>query len=190
MDSGRLAPWVLVLCFVLCAVGSVQASFRLFDAFEDESVGPIDDQDGWNSGGGDNRVVPDPGGGQNQVLYVPSESSTLHKSLLDRYVGIPNGTVRMMFMRIRVGNKQTFSSGVTRASYPSEFSDFASEIGMANSSQNLDLRAWDENDGNYENVTQLDPDTWYNMWVLIDALQDTYQIWINDESGSNATTNS
>jgi hypothetical protein len=57
---------------------------------------------------------------------------------------------------------------------------------MANSSQNLDLRAWDEGDGNYEVLTQLAPDRWYNMWVLVDAFLDEYQIWLNDVPGASA----
>jgi hypothetical protein len=170
----------------LAVTVAAEASFRPFDDFEDEALGPIDDQDGWISVGGDNRVVTDPADAGNQVLYVPSESSILRKSLLDESVGVPNGTVRMMFMRIRVSNKQTFSIGLSGLTYPSEFSDFAPEIGMANSSQNLDLRAWDDDGGNYEILTQLAPDQWYNMWVLVDALLDEYRIWFNDVPGASA----
>jgi hypothetical protein len=92
----------------------------------------------------------------------------------------------MMFMRLRVSQKQTFSIGLSHLTYPSEYSDFAPEIGMANSAQNLDLRVWDDDGGNYNVLTQLAADRWYNMWVWIDAVDNSYQIWLNDVPGSDA----
>lgn len=183
IKGARISP---VMILLLLVPATARASFQLLDAFEDENLAPIDDQDGWVSWGGDNRVVLDPADPDNQVLYVPSSSSVVRKSLLDENLGIPDGTVRMMFMRLRVSNKQTFSVGVSALSSPAEFSDFAPEIGMANSSQNLDLRAWDNEEGNYEILTQLEADQWYNMWVLVDTLNNHYQIWMNDVPGASA----
>jgi hypothetical protein len=182
----RICPRIVLILILAAFVGSAQASYRLFDDLEDETLGPVGGQDGWLSSGGDNQVTVDPGDPANQVLYVPSESSVLRKSLLGEDVGIPDGTVRMMFMRIRIGNKQTFSVGVTGATYPSEFSDFATEVGMANSAENLDIRAWDEDGAQYEMLTQLAPDTWYNMWILVDAARNVYQVWMNDLPGARA----
>lgn len=178
---------VLVLGLVILAGGGSHASYQLFDDFEDESLGPIGAQDGWSSSGGDNRVVPDPDGLANQVLYVPSESSILRKALAAEGLGVPDGTARLLFLRIRVGNKQTFSVGLSPGSFPSEYSDFATEIGMANSTQNLDLRAWDDEEGNYELLTQLQPDRWYNLWVLVDTAADRYRVWLHDRDGAPAT---
>ena len=177
---------VALIVTLMGLAGTAQASYRLFDDLEDEVIGPVGGQDGWISGGGDNRIVVDPADLDNQVLYVPSDSSILRKSLLGESVGVPDGTVRMMFMRLRLGNKQTFSVGVSGMTAPSEFSDFATEIGMANSAQNLDLRAWDEDGAKYEMLTELAPDTWYNMWVLIDAARNVYQAWLNDVPGARA----
>jgi hypothetical protein len=92
----------------------------------------------------------------------------------------------MMFMRMRVSQKQTFSVGLSPSSNPSEFSDFGPEIGMANSTNNLDLRVWDDDGDNYEDLASLAPDRWYNMWVLMDALTDEYQIWLHDRPGQDA----
>ena len=176
---------VLILALTILA-GTAQASYSLFDDLEDEVLGPVGGQDGWSSSGGDNQIVVDPADPDNQVLYVPSESSVLRKSLLDEGVGVPDGTVRMMYMRIRIGNNQTFSVGVSGMSAPREYSDFATEVGMANSTQNLDLRAWDEDGAKYDMLTELAPDTWYNMWVLVDAYRNVYQIWLNDVPGARA----
>lgn len=175
----------MVLLFI--ATGMSQASFRLFDDLQDEDIGPVGGQDGWVSWGGENQVVPDPTDPGNQVLYVPSASSVVRKSLLEGNLVIPDGTARMMFMRLRVGHKQTFSVGVSGLSTPAEFSDFATEIGMANSSHNLDLRVWDGDEGNYEVLTRLNSDMWYNLWVFVDTANNHYQIWLNDAPGQPAT---
>ncbi len=79
------------LILLLMAAVSVNsyAVYRLFDDFEDELTSPIDEQDSWQSGGGDNRVVADPADPSNQVLYVPSESSIIKKSLLTENTEYP-----------------------------------------------------------------------------------------------------
>ena len=162
------------------------AIYRLFDDFEDEVEGALSGQDGWYCSRGDNLILEDPEGIINQVLYVPSESSFVRKSLLTENTGVPNGTIRMLFMRIRISQKQTFSVGLSGLTSPDQFSDFGPEIGMANSAHNLDLRVWDGDGGNYETLSQLSPDQWYNMWILVNATDDTYEIWLNDILGASA----
>lgn len=174
------------VCLLLCIGDPCMAGWRLFDDFEDEAVGPVGGQDGWVAGGGDNRVITDPGEADNQILYVPSDSSIIRKALSGEAAGILDGTVRTFFMRIRVANKQTFSVGLSGLTGPSEFSDFAPEIGMANSAPNLDLRVWDDDGGNYELLTQLAPYQWYNLWIRVDAAANAYAIWLNDVPGGGA----
>jgi len=101
----------------------VRADYRLFDDFQDKLLGPVGGQDGWMSGSVNIAVVADPDNPDNQCLYVPSESSILRKSLGLEYVGVLNGTTRMLFMRLRVSRKQTFSVGLSHLTWPSEFSD-------------------------------------------------------------------
>ncbi len=177
----------LAVVLLLAIVGRAEAGYQLFDDFEDETIGAIGGQDGWHSAGGDNRVEVDPADSGNQVLYVPSDSSTLYKSLADDGLGVVDDTVRMMFMRLRVGNKQTFSVGLAASSAPDQYGDFATEVGLSNSAANLDLHVWDDDGGNYENLTQLNADTWYNMWVLVDSVENNYQVWLNTTLGGGAT---
>lgn len=177
---------MLSLTITLIALSSVHADYRLFDNFENKLLGPVAGQTGWVSGSPNIEVIPDPGDSDNQVLCVPSESSILRKPLKLEYVGILNNTARMMFLRLRVSQKQTFSMGLSFLVNPSESSDFAPEIGMSNSAHNLDLRVWDDDGSNYKNLTQLAPDRWYNLWVWIDAAQNNYQVWLNDVLGSDA----
>ncbi|MCA9255424.1 MAG: hypothetical protein KDA33_07285 [Phycisphaerales bacterium] len=165
--------------------GAAHGAYRLFDNFEDKTPGPVGGQDGW-SAGAQNLVIEDPADPSNLTLFVPSTSSSVHKSLLTDDLSVANGSARMLFFRMRVAEKQTFSVGLSPLTNPVEYSDFAPEIGMANSAQNLDLRVWDDDGGMYENVTQLTANTWYNVWVWVDAASDTYQVWLHDRTGQDA----
>lgn len=182
----RCMLWALPLWLI--TPEAADAQFHLFDDFEDEVVGSIDNQDGWDSSGGDNQIVIDPNDLMNQVAYVPSSSSTLDKSLLDEDVGVPDGTVRMLFLRLRVANNQTLSFGLSPYSNPSEYSDFGPELGLSNSAPQLDLRAWDDDGDMYEDLRQLQPDRWYNVWVLVNTALNEYEVWVHDQPGAPATT--
>lgn len=183
MRPSLTTPRRCALAFVLggfLIAGSAHADYQLFDDFSDETLGLINGQDNWASYGGANAVVNDPADPLNQCLYVPSESSVIRKALSAAALSFPDGTQRMFFFRMRVATKQTFSVGLSPYTSPSEYSDFAAELGMANSTPNLDLRAWDDDGGNYEPLIQLTPDTWYNVWVAIDAAANHYTVWLND----------
>jgi hypothetical protein len=177
---------IVMVLGVLWVTGRTTAIYRQFDDFQDESIGPLNGQDAWDSQGGDNRIAEDPADPLNQVLYVPSESSIIRKSLPSEHSGVLDKTARMLFMRFRVSQKQTFAVGLSGLRYPVEFSDFAPEIGLANSAKNLDLRVWDDEEGNYEIIHTLVPDRWYNLWVRVDALQNSYELWLNDVAGADA----
>ena len=90
----------------------------------------------------------------------------------------------MLFFRLRFGDQQNFSIGVSQLTNPSEFSDFGPEIGMAN--QRNDLRVWEGELSRYVSLTTLDADTWYNVWILIDNANNYTQIWVNDSGGASA----
>jgi hypothetical protein len=159
----------------------------LFDDLADEALGPIGGQDGWASFGGDNAVVVDPTDPLNQCLYVPSASSVLRKALEVEDLSCPDNTSRMLFFRMRVANKQTFSVGLSPYTAPNEYSDFANELGMANSAPNLDLRVWDDDGGNYEVLLELIADTWYNVWIRVDTEGNYCEVWLNDVPGASAS---
>lgn len=169
---------------LLAAVGApiALAQFLAFDDFEDKTTGPVSGQDGWVTGSAGIVVVSDPADPFNQVLLVPSDSSILRKSLAWEGIDVPDGTQRMTFMRLRVARKQTFSLGLSPLNGPDEYSDFANEIGMANGgASDLNLRVWDEDIGHYQEVAQIEPDRWYNLWCLLDTQSNTYRLWLNDD---------
>jgi hypothetical protein len=188
-SRGRSVPSAVAVAGLLALLGVPAAlgALALFDAFEDETAGPLAGQDGWSAGSGEIQVVSDPAGGLNQVLFVPSDSSVLRKSLAFEDLSVPDGTQRMMFLRLRVGNKQTFSLGLSPLTSPYEYSDFGPEIGMANSTPNLNLRIWEGAADHYVELTPLQPDTWYNLWVWVDTAANTYSLWLNTAVGGAAT---
>ena len=183
----RCSMAFVILATVSIATGVALADFELFDDLSDEALGPIHGQDDWLSYGGGNAVVLDPADPLNQCLYVPSESSVLRKALSTEGLVFPDGTSRVLFFRLRVAERQTFSIGLSPYASPSEYSDFAPELGMASNTPNLDLRVWDDDGGNYETVRHLTADTWYNVWVRVDTLSNYYEVWLNDVPGGSAT---
>lgn len=154
------------------------ASFVLREDFENLTPGNVDLQHGWDARSGRIEVVSDPGDSSNQVLSVATDSSRLHRRLV-----IARDAVRMIFLRFRVSERQSFSFGLSPFSVPTQFDDFSPEIGMNNA--NYDLRCW--NGGHqYEMLRALEPNTWYNLRVLVDANLDSYRIWLNSASQASA----
>lgn len=176
----------VALSAVVAAVSPAAGQFLAFDDFEDEAIGSVGGQDGWVTGNAAIVVVADPADPFNQVLLVPSDSSVLRKALSAEGLMAPDHTQRMMFMRMRIAQKQTFSVGLSPMSAPSEYSDFATEMGLANSANNLDLRVWDEDIGHYQDLIELEPDVWYNIWTFIDTEANTFELWLHDSPGQAA----
>ncbi|MCL4220011.1 MAG: hypothetical protein KJZ65_01440 [Phycisphaerales bacterium] len=181
----RRAPAIGLILALIGAPVAV-AQFQLFDDFEDKTPGPISGQDGWVAWSAGIVAAVDPADPFNQVLLVPSNSSILRKSLGSEGINVPDLTQRMTFMRLRVARKQTFSLGLSPFTSPDEYSDFANEIGMANGADDLNLRVWDEDIGHYQEVAQLEPDRWYNLWCILDTYTNTYRLWLNEGVGRDA----
>jgi hypothetical protein len=183
----RYLKAIAIPLLLLTAASPSFAHYELFDDLSDEMLGPIHGQDDWYSFGGNNAVVVDPADPLNQCLYVPSESSVLRKALSAEGLACPDGTSRMLFFRMRITDRQTYSVGLSPLTSPNEYSDFANELGMASNTPNLDLRAWDDDGGNYEILCQLTADTWYNLWIRVDTAGNYYEVWLNDVPGGSAT---
>jgi hypothetical protein len=186
-EPARRFPTITAFAAGILTASTATAQFRLFDDFEGLTPGPIHNVDGWRSVGGENTVVPDPDNPDNLILRVPSSSSSLRKSLLDEGLCVPDGHARTIFMRLRIANKQTFSVGLSYLVNPTEYGDFAPEIGMANSTQNLDLRVWDGDGDMYQRLTSLNPDTWYNLWIFVDSDTNQSAVWLNNRDSRDAT---
>lgn len=170
--------------FVALAVLALSAAPRAFggfirvEDFESLASGPIDGQGDWRAGGGTAVVEADPDDPANQVLAVTTDSARVYRGL-----GIPEGGRRMVFLRFRVAEKQTFGLGPSPFSGPTEFSDFGPEVGMSNA--DFDLRAWN-GDEQYDELLALAPGVWHNLWMFVDTGAGTFALWLNADAGAPA----
>jgi len=149
---------------------AARAEFTRVEDFDALVPGPIDDQAGWYAVDDTSGGTADPVAPENQVLAVTTNSTFLRRPLL-----IGNGTSRMLFLRFRFGQQQSYSFGMSDRIYPSQFGDFESELSMTNSSNELRIN----DGGTYAELGMLTPNTWYNVWMLIDNVNDTTQVYLH-----------
>ncbi len=175
----------LVTYFVLALIvgfttESARGAFLRVENFDDLALGSIGGQNGWVAGSS-NVVAADPAGGENQVLAVTNLATTVRKGLL-----LPQGTVHMVFLRYRFAEQLSGSFGLSHLSSPSEFSDFKPELSLTSTANDLRIANGDTT-GVYDELAEVDDDTWYNVWLLVDNALNTTQVWQNTTPGGVAT---
>jgi hypothetical protein len=180
----RLSRTAVGLCALFIAV-SAEAAFQVVEDFDNLTLGDIDGQNGWSVSLTRGDVVQDPAGGDNQALKVSTESGFLRKAQ-----SIAEGASRMLFLRLRYNEHGRYSFGFSHLSNPDEYGDFGPELGMAEESAgfpNNDFRVANSLTTEiYDVLDTLRPATWYNVWVLIDNKNKTYQVWMNSVRGRDA----
>jgi hypothetical protein len=174
-------------CALLMAAHA-QAAFQVVEDFDSLVLAPVNGQNGWFATPGSGLVVLDPVNTRNQVLQVITESGILHRAAV-----IDQAATRMLFMRLRFEEHCEFSFGLSHLANPSEHSHFGPELGMAPATENDPANDFRVANGllpigTYDVVSTLLPDTWYNIWVLVDNGAKTYQVWINSTPGGNANS--
>jgi hypothetical protein len=171
-----------VACVVFVAVGLAVSiacgEFVVVEDFDSLALGDIDDQGGWQVSGINADVVLAPGEGLNQALKVTTDSGVLHKSAT-----IPAGDVRMLFLRFRFEGQHAYSFGMSYLFSPTEISDFGPELRMVSASNRFEIH----NGHTYDLLTTLQPETWYNLWALVDNDSDDTQVWLHTRPGEGAT---
>jgi hypothetical protein len=160
------------------AVGAAQATYIMIDDFDDLTLGPINGQNAWHAPDADSAVTPDPDDADNQVLTVLTSSTYLRRPAI-----LPAGKTRMLFLRFRYEEQLSVSFGMSQQLYPFQFGDFDVELNLTSTKD--DLRVND--DGNYVELTSLEPQHWYNCWIAIDNAADVSSIWIHDRPFEPAT---
>ena len=171
------------VAFLCLPAALAWAGFEKVEDFDMLSLGDVSGQSGWSATSGTAAVAVDPDDEGNQVLAVTTNSGIVRKPLT-----VLNGEAHMMFFRMRFGEQQRYSIGMSPMTYPSEFSDFGPEIGIANNS--TDLRVWDDSHepANYVEVASMARHVWYNVWVMIDNEADNCQVWANDTRAGDASS--
>lgn len=178
MSFGRLHKLVFVVVFF--AVSTAGAMFVLVEDFTGMDPCTVSGQNGWySSPATSGLIVDDPDEAGNRVLSVTTNSAILRGPAT-----VLQGATRMMFLRFRIASQQNFSFGLSHLSSPVEFSDFGPELGMSNSTNELRIN----NDGHYDVLTVIDPNVWYNCWVLVNNNDDTSEVWLNNEPFADAAS--
>ncbi|MFH1680400.1 MAG: FlgD immunoglobulin-like domain containing protein [Candidatus Eisenbacteria bacterium] len=178
MRVERMSRWGFVFAVLLVLpVGQARGDFVPVEDFDDLVLGPVDDQGGWYAASSNSVVAADPADGENQVLSVTTESTHLHREVL-----LPNGTVRMLFLRFRYASQLNVSFGLSGQSFPTQFGDFEPELSLTNATSELRVN----DGGSYDVLAVLQPNVWYNCWMLIDNLADSTRVWLHARPGDDA----
>lgn len=158
--------------------GVAQAEFIIVEDFEGLALGSIDGQNGWVASGVSGKVVTLDGQGDNQVLELVVDTGVLRKGLV-----IPEDETRMLFLRFRFDGSHNYSLGMSHLVAPTEYDDFGPELRRVTAQDRLEIH-----DGSrYENLGELTPLTWYNLWALVDNAAGTTQVWMHARDGEAAT---
>jgi len=174
--------WAFRISFLasLFFVVSASAAFVSIEDFEGLDIGSINTQNGWVAASS-TLVAVDPAEASNQVLSVTEASTLVRKSML-----LVQGDERMMFLRFRFEKQLSGSFGLSHLSSPDEYSDFGPEINLTNSSTDLRIANGDTL-GTYDDIADLDTGTWYNLWVLVDNLNNESEVWLNTEGDADSS---
>ncbi len=175
----RTVPPVVAGAAVLSFVWlpAARAGFVLIDDFEDYLPGPVDEQGEWVAASVTSIVAIDPAGESNQALAVTSDSTYLYRDLL-----IPDGAVRVLFLRFMFHEHQNYSFGMSDVASPDQFGHFEVELSMSNATPDLRIN----DGGTYEDLLPLKTDVWYNVWILIDNVTDDSRVYLHSRPFSAA----
>lgn len=160
------------LLFGILLSGAAQAEFVVVEDFELLTLGSIGGQGTWNAASS-TVVTEDPADSGNQILAVTVQSTLVSNDLL-----LAQGTTRMVFMRFRFEQQLSGSFGLSHLAAPDEYSDFGPELNLTNASADLSIANGDTL-GVYDKLIDLETQTWYNVWLLVDNDQDQTQVWLN-----------
>jgi hypothetical protein len=172
-STGLLCSIALTIAFT----GAAMASFLPVDDFDSLELGPIDGQNDWRAYSENTAVVPDPAGGDNQVLQVVTESTRLYHE-----AEIRDGDLRMLFLRFRFDAQLNFSMGLSESEYPDQFGDFDAELNLSSATSELRIN----DGGSYTALREIKTGTWYNVWLLVDNDADLVAVWLHDRPGAPA----
>ena len=167
-----------VLGVFLAVLGPARAELVLFEDFAALVPGPIDDQGGWQARHDTSVVTLDPANPDNQLMSVTTDSTWVYHP-----ASLPQGAIRMLFVRFRFESQQNFSFGLSQSSVPDQFGEFQVELNMA--AATTEFRVNDG--GSYVRLADLTPGAWYNTWILVDNTSNQFRIYMHARAGEDAS---
>lgn len=168
----------VVFVVLRLAAGIARGEFVLVEDFEGLDLAPISGQNEWYASSQTSQVVTLPDEGPNQALKVTATPGVLHKSAT-----IPHQETRMLFLRFRFEGAHEYSFGMSHLTSPDETKHFGPELRRVSAQDRLEIH----NGLNYDELTTLEPATWYNLWALVNNDSDDTQVWLHTRPGEGAT---
>lgn len=171
--------WLVAIILIGLHLTLARAEFIAVDDFEGLLLGPIDDQGAWTAEDTSSVVAPDPGGSANQVLSVRTESTHLFRPTF-----VADSTSRMLFVRFRYADQLNASFGLSDYVHPYRFDHFEVELGLDNADDDLRIN----DGGTFDVLATVQPNVWFNCWVLVDNLTEQTQVWLHARGREDASS--
>lgn len=188
------------VALLLAAALPASGGFSLFSDFDAGYVrGALNGQNGWSVQGNDtNSAVvqdPDPTNPLNQVGSFVNGAGSVNIARTFPGGGLADGSTGTLFFRLNAPAAVNFNIGasdVAVATLTLDFNNFESQIRLGNSAANateVDVRNGAAfTTGTGSNTTTYTPDTWFNVWLVINNNTDTTQFYVSGTAGGNAST--
>ena len=170
----------------------VASGFRLQEDFNSLDQGALDGQNGWTAFEG-TQVVADPGDAGNQVLASSTAGGLAAGNFILPITPMPDGGISTMFLRFRSDeplDSLDWSMGPTdnEVDLGSSWGDMRAILNNNNSAgtpPGAQLSARDG--GGYDRLVDMESETWYKTWVILDNASDTYRVYLQGGAYSEIT---
>lgn len=202
--NSSLSVLLLGIATVACSAASARAEFLLIDDFEGYApASPIHGQGYWQAEAMANAtaagIAVDPLDPGNRVLTVGAGGFTSgrlgHRETINTHpeLIISQGTTATLFLRVAWDIRDIdLSLGMTDVANPisdsifNSFTQFESQVGFSFAPGFDDIIA--RNGGGAALLTtEVQPLTWYDLWLVIDNAADTTQVYIQGGAFANQT---
>jgi glucose/arabinose dehydrogenase len=183
------AAFAAPILILLAQTSPTDAAWEKLADFEAHTVGTnVSSAGGWVSNGTPTTtpVLLDPTGAANQVLAVQAFTSA-RVYLNNTTARIPNNSTATLFLRFRFNGQKNYSFGMSDVAAPADFGAFESQFNhnnAANDARMRDAAAFTP----LSPASPHQPNTWYNIWMVINNSTDTTTVYIDSTTPPGAST--
>lgn len=179
---------------MLVASPAADAAFAPLETFDSLTLGSLGTQNGWQTfenNEGSVNVAIDPADPTNQVMEL-NLGQSFGPTARDRFSSaniaapVAAGDTATMFFRIRYsGTNVDAATGFSELSDPFRVdgaNHIRSKLGLGAVSGVVRTEVFDEGANNFVDSGDLEPDTWYNAWMVADTSTGTYELFVQGGS--------
>lgn len=188
----KLTPVLFSASALLMSVGTADAAFVLQDDFESYNVGVLAGQGDWvgNTIYSVASGVSDGDGGTTQAVQFPVDAGAGPggNEVIRTSFSESIGTAGTVFFQYRTQTTSNFGNGIGVTDVDIVNAGFGDQVAYPSVISDTELAARDG--GNATNVTisdELTGDTWHNVWMVLDDVTDTYDVYVSSGRDNIAT---